>query len=159
MAKQAAKSENSKTITVNKKAFHDYLILETIEAGIVLTGTEIKSVREAKVNIREAYAKPENGELWLLNAHIAQYSHGNRYNHNPTRPRKLLLHKNQIRGIAQELAKKGLTLVPLKLYLKNGRAKLEIGLARGKKLHDKRDAMVQRATEREMDHAMKRYKG
>lgn len=158
MARQSTKSENFKTITVNKKAYHDYLILETIEAGIVLTGTEIKSVREARVNIREAYARPENGEVWLLNAHIAQYSHGNRYNHNPMRPRKLLLHRSQIRGLAQELAKKGLTLVPLKLYLKNGRAKVELGLARGKKLHDKREAMIERAAEREMDQMVKRHR-
>lgn len=122
---------------------------------MVLTGTEIKSIRQGRVNIREAYAKPENGELWLLNAHIAQYKEGNRYNHEPTRPRKLLLHKNEIRGLTVEVAKKGLTLVPLKMYLKNGRAKVEIGIARGKKLHDKRRSIGQRETEREMDQAMK----
>lgn len=158
MGKQSTKAENTRTITVNKKAFHDYIVLETIEAGIVLTGTEIKSVREARVNIREAYARPENGEIWLLNAHIAQYSHGNRYNHNPVRPRKLLLHKSQIRSLAQDLAKKGLTLVPLKLYLKNGRAKVELGLARGKKLHDKREAMIERAAEREVNQMVKRHR-
>lgn len=122
---------------------------------MVLTGTEIKSIRQGRVNIREAYAKPENGELWLLNAHIAQYKEGNRYNHEPTRPRKLLLHKNEIRGLMVEVAKKGLTLVPLKMYLKNGRAKVEIGVAKGKKLHDKRRSIGQRETEREMDHVMK----
>jgi SsrA-binding protein len=147
--------KGDRSITVNRKAYHDYIITDSIEAGMVLTGTEIKSIRQGRVNIREAYAKPENGELWLLNAHIAQYKEGNRYNHEPTRPSKLLLHKNEIRGLTVEVAKKGLTLVPLKMYLKNGRAKVEIGIARGKKLHDKRRSIGQRETEREMDQAMK----
>ena len=147
--------KGDRSITVNRKAYHDYIITDSMEAGMVLTGTEIKSIRQGRVNIREAYAKPENGELWLLNAHIAQYKEGNRYNHEPTRPRKLLLHKNEIRGLMVEVAKKGLTLVPLKMYLKNGRAKVEIGVAKGKKLHDKRRSIGQRETEREMDHVMK----
>ncbi|NQT73470.1 MAG: SsrA-binding protein SmpB [Chloroflexi bacterium] len=147
--------KGDRSITVNRKAYHDYIITDSMEAGMVLTGTEIKSIRQGGVNIREAYAKPENGELWLLNAHIAQYREGNRYNHEPTRPRKLLLHKNEIRGLTVEVAKKGLTLVPLKMYLKNGRAKVEIGIARGKKLHDKRRSIGQRDNEREIDHVMK----
>lgn len=144
-----------RTITVNRKAYHDYIITDSIEAGMVLTGTEIKSIRLGRVNIRDAYARPDNGELWLLNAHIAQYKEGNRYNHHPTRPRKLLLHKREIRSLIGDVAKKGLTLVPLKMYLKNGRAKVEIGVAKGKKVHDKRRAIGQRETERELDQVMK----
>jgi len=144
-----------KTITVNRKAYHDYLIEDSMEAGLVLTGTEIKSIRQGQVNIRDAYARPENGKLWLLNCHIAQYKEGNRYNHEPTRPRKLLLHKREIAGLSSDVARKGLTLVPLKLYLKNGRAKVEIGLAKGKKLHDKRRSIIQRETERELAQAVK----
>jgi len=147
--------KEDRTITVNRKAYHDYIITDSIEAGMVLTGTEIKSIRLGRVNIRDAYARPENGELWLFNAHIAQYREGNRYNHHPTRPRKLLLHKREIRGLIADVAKKGLTLVPVKMYLKNGRAKVEIGVAKGKKIHDKRRAIGQRETDREMDHAMK----
>jgi SsrA-binding protein len=148
--------KGDKTITLNRKAYHDYLIEDSVEAGMVLTGTEIKSIRQGRVNIREAYAKPDNkGELWLFNAHIAQYKEGNRYNHEPTRPRKLLLHKNEIKGFTMEVAKKGLTLVPLKMYLKNGRAKVEIGIARGKKIHDKRRSISKRETDREIDHALK----
>jgi len=144
-----------RTITVNRKAYHDYLIEDSMEAGLVLTGTEIKSIRQGQVNIRDAYARPENGELWLLNCHIAQYKEGNRYNHEPTRPRKLLLHKREIAGLSSDVARKGLTLVPLKLYLKNGHAKVEIGLAKGKKLHDKRRSIIQRETERELAQAVK----
>ena len=147
--------KGDRAITVNRKAYHDYIITDSIEAGMVLTGTEIKSIRQGRVNIRDAYARPENGELWLLNAHIAQYKEGNRYNHHPTRPRKLLLHKREIRGLIADVAKKGLTLVPLKMYLKNGRAKVEIGVAKGKKIHDKRRAIGQRETERELDKVMK----
>lgn len=147
--------KEDRTITVNRKAYHDYIITDSIEAGLVLTGTEIKSIRLGRVNIRDSYARPENGELWLLNTHIAQYKEGNRYNHHPTRPRKLLLHKREIRGLIADVAKKGLTLVPLKMYLKNGRAKVEIGVAKGKKIHDKRRAIGQRENERELDHALK----
>ena len=139
-----------KTITVNKKAYHDYHILETMEAGMVLTGTEIKSIRDARVNIRDAYAKPENGELWLFNSHIAAYSAASRDNHDPERPRKLLLHRGQVAYLAQMVDQKGLTLVPLRLYIKRGRAKLELGLARGKKSYDKREAIARRESEREL---------
>ena len=139
-----------KTITVNKKAYHDYHIMETLEAGMVLTGTEIKSIRDARVNIRDAYAKPENGELWLFNSHIAAYSAASRDNHDPERPRKLLLHRGQIAYLAQMTDQKGLTLVPLRLYIKRGRAKLELGLARGKKSYDKREAIARRESDREL---------
>ena len=146
---------NSKTITVNKKAYHDYHVLESLEVGIVLTGTEIKSIREGRVNIRDAYAKPEGGELWLLNAHIAGYQAGSHYNHEPNRPRKLLLHRRQIDELAGLVTQKGLTLVPLKLYIKKGIAKLEIGVVRGKKQYDKRETMARRETEREIERALK----
>ncbi len=110
---------DSKTITVNRKAYHDYLILESLEAGIVLTGSEIKSIRAGRVNIRDAYAKPENGELWLVNAHIAAYEAASRFGHEPNQPRKLLLHRRQIDELTAMVAQKGLTVVPLKLYIKN----------------------------------------
>jgi SsrA-binding protein len=147
---------DSKTITVNRKAYHDYLILESLEAGIVLTGSEIKSIRAGQVNIRDAYAKPENGELWLVNAHIAAYEAASRFGHEPNQPRKLLLHRRQIDELTAMVAQKGLTVVPLKLYIKKGTAKLEIGVARGKRLHDKRDAIARRETEIEIARAMKR---
>jgi SsrA-binding protein len=147
---------DSKSITVNRKAYHDYHILESLEAGIVLTGTEIKSIRAGRVNIRDAYARPEGGELWLVNAHIAAYQAGSHYNHEPNRPRKLLLHRRQIDELAGMVMQKGLTLVPLKLYIKRGVAKLELGVARGKRLHDKREAMARRETEREIGRALKR---
>ncbi len=147
--------KGDKIITNNRKAFHDYLIEDTIEAGLVLTGTEIKSIRQGKVNIRDAYARPQNGELWLMNAHVAQYKEGNRYNHDPIRPRKLLIHKKELRILSAAVERKGLTLVPLKMYLKNGRAKVEIGVAKGKKLHDKRKSVIKRETDREMEKAVK----
>jgi len=147
---------DSKTITVNRKAYHDYHILESLEAGIALTGTEIKSIRAGRVNIRDAYAKPDGGELWLVNAHIAAYEAASRFGHEPNRPRKLLLHRCQIDELAGMVMQKGLTIVPLKLYIKKGTAKLEIGVARGKRLYDKREAIARRETEREIGRAMKR---
>ena len=144
-----------KTITLNRKAYHDYEILATVEAGIALTGTEIKSIRDGKINIREAYAHPQNGELWLFNAHIAQYAAGNRHNHQPNRPRKLLLHRREINELSAKAMQKGFTVVPLKLYIKKGIAKVELGLAQGKKLHDKRESIARREADREMERAMK----
>jgi SsrA-binding protein len=144
-----------KRISLNRKAYHDYDILESVEAGIVLTGTEIKSVRGGKVNLRDAYAHPQRGELWLFNAHIARYEGGSRFNHEPTRPRKLLLHRGQIDELAGKVMQKGLTLVPLKLYLKNGIAKVELGLAKGRKLYDKRESIARREAERDLERAMK----
>ncbi len=140
-----------KVISVNRQAYHDYFVERTIEAGIALMGTEIKSIREGKVNLRGSYALARNGELWLENAHIAVYEHGNRYNHDPIRNRKLLLHRREINQLVGKVTTKGLTLVPLKLYLKGGRAKIELGLCRGKKLYDKRDAIAERDIKREME--------
>ena len=142
-----------KTITVNRKAYHDYHIEESVEAGLVLTGTEIKSIRAGRVNLRDAYARSENGELWLLGAHIAQYPGGNRYNHEPKRPRKLLLHRRQIAVLSGAVMRKGLTIVPLKLYLKNGIAKVELGVVRGKKVYDKREVLALRDAQRQMQRA------
>jgi SsrA-binding protein len=129
--------ENSKTIALNKKAYHDYHILETIEAGIALKGTEIKSIRDGNVNIRDAYAKAEDGQMYLYNAHIAKYQAGGYFDHDPDRRRKLLLHRYQIYDLASDTVKKGLTIVPLKIYLKKGKAKVELGLAKGKKSYEK----------------------
>lgn len=150
-----------KVVSANRKAYHDYSILDTFEAGLVLTGTEIKSIRAGAVNIRDAYAQPEKGELWLFNSHIAKYDPGSLYNHEPNRPRKLLLHKDQINFLVGKMTVKGLTLVPLKLYLKDGKAKVELGLAKGKKLFDKRQTIKERETRIEMEkavrHLEKRY--
>ena len=145
-----------KVITVNRQAYHDYFVERTIEAGISLVGTEIKSIRDGKVNLRGAYAIARNGELWLENAHIAVYEHGNRYNHEPMRNRKLLLHRREIEQLQAKVATKGLTLIPLKLYLKGGRAKLELGLCRGKKLYDKREAIAERDVKREMERIIRK---
>lgn len=143
------------TIAVNRRAHHDYAIEETIEAGIVLTGTEIKSVRAHKVNIAEAYVRIERGEAWLIGAHVAEYAQGNRYNHAPTRTRKLLLHRDQISELMGLQSAKGLTIVPLRLYLRGGVAKLEIGVAKGKKAHDKRRSIAERDMRRELDRESK----
>lgn len=146
--------ETDKTISVNRKARHEYSIQETMEAGIVLSGTEIKSIRAGKVSLAQSYARPERGELWLLNAHIAPYDKGNRYNHDPERPRKLLMHRDEIADLGGALVK-GLTLVPLRLYLKKGRAKLELGLGRGKKLYDKRETLAKRQADRDIERTLK----
>ena len=144
-----------KQVAANRKAFHDYEILEKLEAGIALTGTEIKSIRAGGAHIREAYARPQDGELWLFGAHIAPYQAGSYQNHEPTRPRRLLLHRRQIREWAASMAEKGLTIVPLSLYLKNGMAKVELGLAKGRRQYDKRQAIAKRDAEREMARALK----
>ncbi len=143
---------NSNAIASNRRAFFDYEILDRREAGLVLTGTEIKSVRAGKVDLREAYARPMNGELWLMNAHIATYDPANIYNHEPKRSRKLLLHKNEITHLASEVAEKRLTIVPLRMYIKNHVAKVELALARGKRQYDKRRAIM----DKEMDLAARR---
>src|SRR4030043_1505242 len=152
-------AKGSSVITVNRKAYHDYHIQETLEAGIVLKGSEIKSIREGKVNLSDAYAKPENGELWLYKSHIASYDAASYNPHEPTRPRKLLLHRKDINTLAGKVVQKGLTLVPLKLYIKHGVAKLELGVARGKKLYDKKEAIARRDADREMERAMKGRRG
>jgi SsrA-binding protein len=143
------------TIAVNRRAHHDYAIEDTLEAGIALTGTEIKSIRAHKVNIAEAYARIEKGEAWLIGAHIAEYAQGNRYNHAPTRTRKLLLHRDQIAELTGLQAAKGLTIIPLRLYIRRGRAKLELGIARGKKAHDKRRSIAERDMRRELERESK----
>ena len=165
MAKQTSNKHESKTqtsnvpvkiISVNRQAYHDYFVERTIEAGISLVGTEIKSIRDGKVNLRGSYAIARNGELWLENAHIAIYEHGNRYNHEPLRNRKLLLHRREIEQLQAKVATKGLTLIPLKLYLKGGKAKIELGLCRGKKLYDKREAIAERDVKREMERVIRK---
>ncbi len=144
-----------KMVTVNRQARHDYDILETVEAGMVLTGTEIKSIRGGRVNIREAYARPSDGEMWLHGAHIALYPSAGVNNHEPLRPRKLLLRKDQIADLAMKVEAGGLTLVPLRLYIKNHRAKVELGLARGRRTYDKRQAIAKREAERRMQQAVR----
>jgi SsrA-binding protein len=144
-----------KTVAVNRRARHEYAIDETLEAGIALTGTEIKSIRAGRVNLAEAYARIERGEAWLIGAHIAPYEQGNRNNHEPTRTRKLLLHRDQISELVGRTQAKGFTLVPLKLYIRNGMAKLEIGVARGKKAYDKRRTIAERDARRELERVTK----
>jgi SsrA-binding protein len=148
-------AKSSGVITVNRKAYHNYHIQESLEAGIVLKGSEIKSIREGKINLSDAYAKPENGELWLYNSHIASYDAASYNTHEPTRPRKLLLHRKEIDILAGKAVQKGLALVPLKLYIKHGVAKVELGVARGKKAYDKREAIARRDAEREVGRVMK----
>ncbi len=145
-----------KTVTTNRRAYHNYLVQDTIEAGIVLTGTEIKSIRAGKVTLSDAYIRPDKGELWLLNAHIARYDAGSYMSHEPTRPRKLLLHRKEIKALTAKVAEKGLTLVAVKLNLKNGLAKVDIALARGKRLYDKRESIARREAEVEMGRVSKR---
>ena len=144
-----------KTISLNRKARRDYYILETVEAGLVLTGSEIKSIRAGKVSVGEAYAAAQDGEIFLLIAHIARYEPASQDNHEPRRPRKLLLHRGEIDELMGKVREKGFTLVPLKLYLKKGIAKVELGLAKGKKLYDKREAIARRDAERDMERATK----
>ena len=146
---------SSKIITVNRKAYHDYTIEENFEAGIVLKGTEIKSVREGKINIRDSYARPDEGEMWLYNSHIASYKAGSIYNHEPDRRRKLLLHRKEINHLAGQVVRKGLTIVPLKVYIKGGVAKVELGVARGKKLYDKKESIARRESDREIERSFK----
>jgi len=152
---QSRARSNDRVVTSNRRAFHDFHVLETIEAGIVLTGTEIKSIRESKVTISEAYARLEHGELWLIGSHVSPYSHGNRANHDPDRPRKLLVHRREIEKIREAVEQRGLTIVPLRLHLKQGRAKIDIGVARGKKLFDKRAAEAERQSKRDVDRALR----
>ncbi len=145
-------------VATNRKAYHNYFIGESIEAGIALTGTEIKSVREGRVSLGDAYVKPEGGELWLFNAHIARYEAGSYMSHEPTRPRKLLLHRDQIRELASKVKERGFTLIPVKLYIKDSLAKVEVALARGKKLYDKREVIQRREIDRELERATRRRK-
>lgn len=147
---------HEKPLAQNKKARHDYRIVSTIEAGIALTGTEIKSVRASRVTLKDGFAQVRNGEVWLMNVHIAQYAQGNRFNHDELRNRKLLLHKKEIARLAGETQCKGVTLVPLKMYLKHGFAKVLLGVAEGKHEYDKRQTLKKRDQEREIRRALKR---
>jgi SsrA-binding protein len=146
---------NIKIVATNKKAYHNYYIGETWEAGIALLGSEIKSIRNGQISLGDAYVSPEHGQLYLLNAHIARYEASSYMGHDPMRPRKLLLHRKEILNLTGKVGEKGLTLVATKVYLKHGLAKVEIALAKGKKLYDKREVITRRENDREMERAMK----
>ncbi|RPI83173.1 MAG: SsrA-binding protein SmpB [Chloroflexi bacterium] len=145
-----------KVVATNRKARHEYFILETYEAGIELRGSEIKSIRSGQISLGEAYVRIENNQAWLVDSHVAPYEQANRFNHDPRRPRRLLLHSSEIRDLWNEVRQKGVTVVPLKVYLKDGRAKLEIGVAKGKKLYDKRASIAERDARREIDRELRR---
>lgn len=155
MGEIMARVKNSNSLAENRKARHDYFVEETIEAGIELVGTEVKSIRGGKCNLKECYADVQNGEIFILNMHISPYEQGNIFNVDPLRARKLLLHKEQIGRLAGLVSREGFTLVPLSLYLKNGRVKVALGICRGKKNYDKRDSMLEKAHKRDMERAMK----
>ncbi len=144
-----------RVVTQNRRAYHDYFIDETIEAGLALMGSEIKSIREGKVTIGESYVRVSDGELWLIGANVTPYSHGAYANHDPVRPRKLLVHRRQIEELQEATERKGMTLVPLRIRLRNGRAKIDVGIARGKKLYDKRQAVAERDAKRTIERAMR----
>lgn len=150
-----ARVKNSNSLAENRKARHDYFVEETIEAGIELVGTEVKSIRGGKCNLKECYADVQNGEIFILNMHISPYEQGNIFNVDPLRARKLLLHKEQIGRLAGLVSRDGFTLVPLSLYLKNGRVKVALGICRGKKNYDKRDSMLEKAHKRDIEREMK----
>jgi SsrA-binding protein len=144
-----------KVVATNRKAYHDYHVLETYEAGIALLGTEVKSLREGKANLKDSYAIVKNSEVFLLNCHISPYSHGNILNHDPLRTRKLLLHRKEINRLHGHITQKGLTLIPLKIYFKDGKAKVEIGLAKGKRQYEKREAIKEKESRREIERHLK----
>ncbi len=158
MARNAKKDDEDgiKNITRNKRAFHEYEVMDSLECGIVLTGTEVKSLREASCSLEDAYAKIEDGELWLIGSDIPEYSMGNRLNHKPKRKRKLLLHRREIAKFAGKASQRGFTLVPLRMYFKSGRAKVEVAVARGKQQHDKRQDLKKTEAQREIRRAMTR---
>jgi SsrA-binding protein len=145
-----------KTVATNRKAYHNYNIGDSMEAGIALTGTEIKSLRAGRASLSDAYVRPEAGELWLMNAHIARYEAASYLSHEPRRRRKLLLHRKQIDNLTSQVVERGFTLVPLRLYIKDSLAKVEVALGKGKKLYDKREAIARHETDREMERAIKR---
>lgn len=146
---------SEKLIATNRKARHDYIILETLEAGIALQGTEVKSLRAGRANLKDSYATIKDGEVWLFHVHISPYDHGSVFNHDPLRPRKLLLHRQEIRRLTTKLQERGLTLVPLRMYFKKGRAKVELALARGKRQYDRREDITRRDTERDAQRELK----
>ena len=154
-AERSEREKAQRIVADNRKAFFDYHVLETVEAGIVLLGTEVKAIREGRVNLRDSYARLENGEIWLLNVHISPYSHTGYAHHDERRQRKLLLHKHEIMKLAGRVQEKGLTLVPLQLYFKSGRLKLALGLVKGKQAPDKRETIRRRETDRETRAAIK----
>ena len=149
------KDEEKQVIVRNKKAYHDYFVLETYEAGIELYGTEIKSIRKGRVNLKDSFCSVDDGEMFAIGMHISPYEQGNIFNRNPLRKKRLLLHKREIMKLFGQSREKGLSIVPLELYIKNGRAKLEIGLCKGKKLHDKRDVAAARDAQRTIERALK----
>jgi SsrA-binding protein len=148
------KKSGTKNIATNRKATHDYFLDDSFEAGIALQGTEIKSLRAGRVSLREAYVQIEKMEAWLLNVHIAPYDPASRFNHDPKRPRKLLLHKREIRKLNEQLRQRGYTIIPTRMYFKSGRVKVEIALARGKRKYDKRRTIAKRDAQREIDRSM-----
>lgn len=157
MAHQHQAAKNDNLMAQNKKARHDYSISDTYEAGIVLTGTEIKAIRDRRVNLRDGFAQIRNNEAWLMNVHISPYDFGNQFNQDPLRNRKLLLHKKEIKKLSGDLSSKGTTLVPLKMYIKNGYAKVLLGVAQGKHEYDKRESLKRREQDRQIERVMKRY--
>jgi SsrA-binding protein len=152
--KKDGTEEGIKLICRNKRAFHEYLVSERLECGIVLTGTEVKSLRDGNSSLEEAYAKIEDGEVWLIGSDIPEYSMAHRMNHKPKRPRKLLLHRQEIAKFAGKASERGFTLVPLRMYFKEGRAKVELGIARGKQMHDKRETLKKAQADRDMRRAI-----
>ena len=148
-------AETRQPVITNRDAYYRYEMMETFECGVALAGTEVKSIRAGQANLKDAYAVIRDGEIWLMNAHINPYTHGNRQNHEPRRTRKLLLHKREIERLTGHTVEKGLTLVPTKMYFKDGRVKVEVGLARGKKLYDKRETEMKRTIDRETRAALK----
>ena len=157
MAKKKKTPNDKNVMAQNKKARHDYAILDTYEAGMVLTGTEIKSVRARRITLQDGFAQMRNNEAWLMNVHIDEYAEGKRFNHDPLRNRKLLLHKKEIKKLQDAASDKGITLIPLRVYLKNGVAKVLIGVAKGKHEYDKRETLKRRDQQRQIDRVMKRY--
>jgi SsrA-binding protein len=155
VAEKDEREKAQRLIAENRKARHDYHILETYEAGIVLVGTEVKAIREGRVNLRDSYARTDRGEVWMMNVHISAYSHRGYSDHAETRQRKLLMHRHEIRKLIGRTAEKGLTLVPLQMYFKNGRVKVLVGLAKGKQAHDKRETLRRREVDRETRAAVK----
>ena len=149
------REQAQKSVAENRKAFHDYHVIETFEAGIALLGTEVKSIREGSVNLRDSFGRVEGGEVWIYNVHISPYSHRGYVDHEPTRRRKLLLHRREIRKLIGKTVERGMTLVPTRIYFKDGRVKVAISLAKGKKAHDKREAIKRRETDRETRAAVK----
>ncbi|UDQ96591.1 SsrA-binding protein SmpB [Lentisphaerota bacterium WC36G] len=159
IAKKKNAKDNSNVLVTNRKAFHDYTILEKIEAGLELRGTEVKSCRDRTISLADSYVHIKDGQAWLLNVHIAGYDHGNRFNHDSRRMRRLLLHKKEILKLSQQIREKGLTIIPLKFYLKHGRVKVEVGVAKGKNLVDKRETLKRKQDSMDAKRAIAQFKG